>query len=80
MRYDVNKILGTEETYYEVIDSLFEEIENDFQGRREKVGMIVEGKIIDISKANFLTNLIIWRPFVVFKEEITEEFILDCSN
>lgn len=80
MKYDVNKILGNEETYYEVIDSLFEEIENDFKGRRDTVGAIIGDKTLTISKANFLTNLIIWRPFVVFNEELTEEYVLDCSN
>ena len=79
---DINKIIQSDELYNEEIETLQKEIEMDFSKRLEPVSFYFKKKNIikEFNKGNFLTYLILLRPFNKFKVKVTEEFYFNVKD
>lgn len=78
-KYQLNDILLNEE-YETIKEELKQEIINDINTRQDLVNVIISGDEYELTKGNLLTLLILAKPFNVFNEEFTEDFLIDVSN
>ena len=77
--YDINQILLDDELYKSTKLNLISDLEN-----RDDIIVVEDGqKKYKMTKANLLTNLIILRPFNVFKKpfrKITKDFLINANK
>ena len=76
------KILrGENNLYKETIDKYINMVKKDINSRHELV--LVKYSKNDIGEmkiSNFITNLILLKPFYIFNEPFNKSFLFDCSN
>lgn len=79
---DINVLLKNKKYYNRVFTTYYNRVLDDFD-YREKIIKLKTGetdKLLRMKISQFLVNIILWRPFLVFKREFDKGFIFNTSG
>ena len=78
---DIKKVLTNEALYTETYEKYYNKVLKSFADRKKVISVdFPDGNTYKMKINKFLVNMILWRPFMVFKKDITPEYIIEVSN
>lgn len=76
MAINLNKLLMDEDKYNSRVEKMFKQFEEDYNTHKDMyVEVKINGELYEMFYPNLLTNLILLKPFLVFKEELDLSFV-----
>lgn len=77
---NINDILQDEQKYHNIFTKYYEKVNDDYNNRKKSIIVKLDEKEHKMKLSKLLVNMILWKPFVTFKESLTEDFIFDTST
>jgi hypothetical protein len=78
--YILNELIHSDKNYNDTIDEILSCIDDDFKFRNEEITVGFDSSDVTMKLSNFVSNLIVWKPFNYYKRNLAECFIIDFTK